>query len=324
VEYEYARGKITQINFFTDYVHERRRYRLREEYRKGHVGYTLFFGEREVDIGEVPQLAGLAPVDFDGDVLMAVPVQFYESPKYQGRGRSIYDVKEDAFDAFDEVISQWMDALRAGRVRVYVPSTMIPRDPKTGGTLPFEQFGAYYAATERPLQEGIRDEIDTVQPKIAFEAFLRTYMTTLDLCLQGLISPATLGIDVGKMSSADAQREKKDVTGTTRNQITAMLEKALADLVCTALQVFDITQGRAPGVYSPVVGFGEYGAPSFETRIDAVSKAAAAEIMSVEAQVTELWGGSKDKDWIAAEVERIKRERGVETVPGPPGVGDPL
>ena len=40
------------------------------------------------------------------------------------------------------------------------------------------------------------------------------------MCLQGIMSPATLGIDVGKMSSADAQREKKDITGMTRNAVS--------------------------------------------------------------------------------------------------------
>ena len=62
------------------------------------------------------------------------------------------------------------------------------------------------------------------------------------MCLQGVVSPATLGIDVGKMQSADAQREKKDVTGNTRNTITTALEKALPQLVSAILSTYDNMQ----------------------------------------------------------------------------------
>lgn len=45
--------------------------------------------------------------------------------------------------------------------------------------------------------------------------------------------------------------------------------------------------------------------------------------MSIEAQVEELWGSSKDKEWIAEEVKRIKHEKGVE-VTDEPKVGEAL
>ena len=64
------------------------------------------------------------------------------------------------------------------------------------------------------------------------------------MCLQGVVSPATLGIDVGKMQSADAQREKKDVTGNTRNTITTALEKALPQLVSAILSTYDNMQSK--------------------------------------------------------------------------------
>ena len=42
--------------------------------------------------------------------------------------------------------------------------------------------------------------------------------------------------------------------------------------------------------------------------------------MSVEAQVDELWGSSKDDAWKAAEVRRILAEKGIEEA-DEPGVG---
>ena len=317
------RGRTVGIAFYTDYPVGNKTYRLHERYGKGAVDYALYDGENEVPLNTVPDLSDLRPVTFDGDFMMAVPFEVFESSKYPGRGRSIFDTKTDDFDAHDEVVSQWMDALRAGRVQKYIPEDMIPRDPKTAALTSVDSFGTQFIKVQKPPVEGADPKIEVIQPDIRYEAFLSTYATTLDLCLQGLVSPATLGIDIGKMSSADAQREKKDVTGNTRNAITSVLETALPKLVSAILMTYDIMQGQPAGAYSPSISFGEYGAPSFDSHIDSVGKAATSGIMSVEAQVDELWGNSKDEKWKAAEVARIQQEKGV--VPSaPPAVGDEL
>ena len=155
-------------------------------------------------------------------------------------------------------------------------------------------------------REGAIEKIDAVQPDIKYEAFVQSYVTTLDMCLQGIVSPATLGIDVGKMASADAQREKKDVTGYTRGAITDALEKALPQVVSSMLNVFDAMNSRPFRSYEPVVTFGEYAAPDFNSRIEMVGKAAASGIMSIETMVDELWGASKDDKWKKAETVRLK------------------
>ncbi len=69
------------------------------------------------------------------------------------------------------------------------------------------------------------------------------------------------------------------------------------------------------------MSFGEYGAPDFDSRVQTISNAATGSIMSVEAQVDELWGASKDDDWKRAEVRRIREERGILDMEEP-SVGD--
>ncbi len=133
------------------------------------------------------------------------------------------------------------------------------------------------------------------------------------MCLQGLVSPATLGIDVGKMQSAEAQQEKKDVTGNTRNTITTTLEKALPSLINAVLKTYDNMLEIEPKEYEIIVSFGEYGSPDFDSRVETVGKAGAYGIMSVQTQVEELWGSSKDDEWKAEEVKRIRREKGLES-----------
>lgn len=319
VSYLTRHGQVYGVDFWTEYSKGKKLFRLRERYalvnHECTVTYALFKDDNEVPLDSIEELAGMKPVRVPGDYLMAVPLKFYSSPRFPGRGKSIYDSKTDVFDAHDEVVSQWIDAVRAGRVTKYIPEDMIPRNPETGAlqtTDPVNSFGTHFIkTTPLPNETGKQGQIDVVQPEIRYEAYASTYASTLDMCLQGIISPATLGIDLGKMSSADAQREKKDVTGHTRNIITAVLEKVIPRLASAILMTYDNMCGDMPGKYEPSVTFGEYGAPDFDTRVETIGRAASAGILSVESQVDELWGSSKDDGWKAEEVSRIKQMRGI-------------
>ena len=325
VEFEQSRGIISAVVFKTEYKQKSKRYVLYERYGKGFVENRLYDSDgNEYPLDTIPETEGLQSfVEFDGDYIMAVPLKFYDSKKHKGRGKSIFDGgKSDCFDSLDEVISQWWDAVRMGRVKQYIPESMIPKDPTNGSPLSPNQFGNSYIVVNQPLQEGVAQKIDVVQPEINYEAFVSAYTNALLMCLQGLVSPATLGIDVGKMSSAEAQREKKDVTGNTRNTITTALEKALPKLIEAILKTYDNMLERGPEDRDVAVSFGEYGAPDFDSRVETVGKAAAYGVMSTETQVDELWGSSKDDSWKEAEVQRIKSEKGLLTV-DEPSVGGP-
>ena len=292
-------------------------YELREIYEPGSIRYELWEGEKVVPLGRVPELSAYKPVHYDAAFPLAVPLCVFKSQRYPGRGRSVFDGKTDAFDAHDEVISQWIDAVRHGRVKNYIPEDMIPRDPETGKLRSVDSFGTNFIQVQNSNKENATAQIDTVQPEIRYDAFVESYAATLNMCLQGIVSPATLGIDVGKMSSAEAQREKKDITGMTRNAITDALEKVLPQVVCSMLMTYDLMHSNQAGAYEPKVTFGEYGAPDFDSRVQTIASAATASVMSVEAQVDELWGASKDDDWKRAEVQRILTERGIEDTPEP-------
>ena len=318
VDYIRQHGRIFGVVFKSEYASGNIVYRLEETYQKGSITYALYDGEKEVPLSAVPELAGYKTVEYDGDFLMAIPMRIYKSQKYHGRGRSIFDSKTDAFDAFDEIISQWIDAVRAGRVKNYIPEDMIPRDTNGACNLSsVNSFGSNFIQVASSNKEGAIDKIETVQPDIKYDALFKSYCTTLDLCLQGIMSPATLGIDVGKMASTDAQREKKDITGFTRNAITDALEKVLPKLICSVLQAYDCMKKQSIGTYNPSVTFGEYGAPDFSSRVGTVCTAAGSSVMSIETQVYELWGSSKDDEWKQKEVLRIKNERGIEIVDEP-------
>lgn len=320
VDIEQKRGIVEAVTFRTQYNVKSVRYELHERYTKGMIETVLFDSSgSERPLSTVPELADIpAVVEFPGDFIMALPLKFYSDKKYRGRGKSVFSGgKSQCFDALDEVISQWLDAIRAGRVIKYIPLNLIPRDPENGSLQDVSSFGAEVIKINGTMSEREGDKVEMVQPDIKYDAFVSTYTQALLMCLQGFISPATLGIDVGKMSSGEAQREKKDVTGDTRNTITAVLEKALPQLINIILKTYDNMLGAAPEERDVTVSFGEYGAPDFDSRVETVGKAATYGVMSTETQVDELWGSSKDDEWKTAEVSRIKSEKGLLTADEP-------
>lgn len=316
VEYTMKRGRVTEVIFKTRIpAKNRREYELREFYGMGYVRYELWQGENQVDLSAVESLAGLKPVEFgsaEKPYMMAVPVQFFPSGKWEGRGQSIFDRKIDNFDSLDEAWSQWMDALRAGRAKTYIPENLIPRDPNTGALVRPNAFDNRFIRTEQDMAQGAESKVQTEQPNIPHDSYASTYATALDQCLQGIISPSTLGIDIKKLDNAEAQREKEKVTLYMRANMVEPLQKDLKKLIETALRVYYEMRSSSLGEEVEVdVSFGDYANPSFESQVETIGKAKTQGIMSIEASVDELYGDSRDDEWKAGEVKRLKEEAGI-------------
>lgn len=326
IEPKIVRGRTIEIEFKTVYKHKKKEYILHEYYGYGYIKYKLTCGDKEVPLDGLEDTKNLVDIAFsnykegkDGEVLqkgqymLAVPLMFFESGKWDGRGQSIFDRKIDAFDSFDETWSQWMDALRAGRSKEYIPGCLLPRNPNTGEVMARNPFDNRFIEIESDMHEGAKNEISLQQPTIPHESYLSTYVTALDLCLQGLISPSTIGIDVKKLDNAEAQREKEKATLYTRNAIVDALEEDLKELVSVSIMAY--RELFAPdGTNKPVevdVSFGEYANPSFESQVETVGKGKTQGIMSIEACVDELYGDSKDGEWKKGEVSRLKAEQGI-------------
>ena len=312
------RGRLSEIEVRTEYCYEKKEYTLVETYRKGSLESRLYLNGTQIPLATIPHTANTAElVTWEGDYMLAVPFRIYESKRYPGRGGSIFDGKTDSFDALDEAWSQWMDALRKGRTKEYIPSNILPRDPETGVPLKPSAFDSAFIVQESSMQEGAQQQVQVVQPEIRHESYLSTYITALDLCLQGVISPSTLGIDTKKMDNAEAQREKEKTTLYTRNRIIEAMQDAVPELVRAAVMAMHTAAGQAVEDFEVSVSFGEYANPSFESQVETLSKAKTGGIMSIEAIVEELYGDSKDKDWKEEEIARLKAEQGLEELEEP-------
>lgn len=305
-------GRIREVVFKTPYqcVHEQ--YVLHERYGYGFVESRLYRGETEVPLSTLEETKGIQQmVTFDNSVILAVPLQVYESTKYEGRGGSVYDGKLDSFDALDEAWSQWMDALRAGRARTYIPECLVPHDPATGQIIKPNAFDNRYFAADGDMSETAENKVQTEQPAIPHESYLASYCTALDLCLQGIISPSTLGIDVKKLDNAEAQREKEKATLYTRNAIIEALQETLPELVSSCINAYHILHGEAVEEVDVNIPFGEYANPSFESQVETIGKARTQGIMSIERVVEELYGDSLDEHCKQEEIARLKAEQGI-------------
>lgn len=311
------RGRVKEIVFKTVYNVQRQEYVLLEHYGIGYIHYELTRGGREYDLSVIPELAHLSDVTWNDKFIMAVPIVFYKSAKYKGRGKSIFDAKIDNFDALDEAWSQWMDALRRNRTKEYIPENMLPRSPIDGKVLKPNAFDNAYIQTDGSMAEGTVNKIELVQGNIPHESYLATYITALDLCLQGIMSPSTLGIDVKKLDNAEAQREKEKATLYSRNNIVEQLQKVLPKLVTATFNAIDTLNKTAIKDIDIDVTFGEYANPSFESQVETVSKAKQGGIMSIEASVDELYGDTKDDEWKQEEIARLKAEQGISDMEEP-------
>jgi hypothetical protein len=312
VEYVAKRGRLQEVKFNSYYIKTNKQYRLVESYGIGYVRYNLYDErDNEVSLNILEETRELLDVEFDGDFMMAVPLMFFKSPKWEGRGKSIFDSKSDSFDALDEVISQWIDAIRDGRVQKYIPEDLIPKNPETGQLMKANSFDNKFIKIGSSLAEDASNQIDMKQADINYLAYVESYSNAVDMCLQGIISPSTLGIDLKKTDNAEAQREKEKTTLYTRNKMVDILTEVIPHLVEIVLKTNDVLKKKTPGEYEVTITFGEYASPSFDTVVEIVGKAKNYGIMSIEKCIDELYGDTLSDEEKAIEIQRIKEQNGM-------------
>lgn len=143
---------------------------------------------------------------------------------------------------------------------------------------------------------------------------MATYITALDLCLQGLISPSTLGIDTKKLDNAEAQREKEKVTLYTRNKIVETIQNTVPKFIQIAINSYLMSINKPIQEVKCSINFGDYANPSFESQIETIGKAKTQGIMSIERCVEELYGDTLTDEEKTLEVKRLQSEQGITTL----------
>lgn len=307
VEFDVVRGKLIGVRFYTTQIINKETYRLEEYYHDHGITYTLYDSSgSDVTNPLIEELFQLHNVLLIQPMRMAIPLVFIADKRRPRRGRSIYEGKLQAFDSCDEIWSTWIDEVRSGRTKTYIPEMLIPRNPDTGAYIKPNTFDNRFVAIGNELGENAKNMIDQKGGMVATQDLAQSWSSALDLALQGIISPATLGIDLKKLDNAESQREKEKTTLYTRNKIVRALEDTLPRLIDMILKV-DLVMRKGEGIidHDVSITFGEYANPSFDTQIQTIGQAFQMGIISLDRAVEELWGTSLDPQEKKDEISKL-------------------
>ena len=135
----------------------------------------------------------------------------------------------------------------------------------------------------------------STQPVMNVQMY-QDYMTFLtNLILLGILSPATIGIDVSRKDNAQAQREKEKMTILMRNNIVEKEKVILHSLFTKVLDMLSyIVNGFIDNTkdFSKMfsVSYDDFYAPTFETKLSYLGSAYANNGISTKLYVNMLWG----------------------------------
>jgi len=204
---------------------------------------------------------------------------------------------------------------------------MLPRDTSTGKILKPDSFLGNYIIGSK---DGENQKAQVEKSDVRASQYVETLDMLTSKALEGIISPATMGLELGKNNSAESVREKEKITEATRsgiiNEITPTLERfyqvvdtiftyfideeGLSPLSEESNEDFIILSGDNPELRQEIeVFFPEYFDDKILTGIDVLSKAYNLGAISPEMYCKLLYGDNFTKEEIDKEVERLIQQK---------------
>lgn len=310
VDFVYKSNKLIGIIYRDYYEYKNENYVLLETRRieKGdsYIEYELFKLEKNnqvvaVPLETIPELGELSNVKIDNfNYILGVPSIFLFDMFNKQYGRSIYQGKIDLFDDLDQILSQDSQTVKVSTPVEYYPVDLLERNRDGMPKMPKVYNRQYVKVDALPNGDGeLKQNIQTTQPELNFDQYSQNAKSKLDFILTGLLSPATMGIDVAKKDNAEAQREKEKVTIMTRNNIIDRQEKIIKLLIKITLCAQDYLETGvfADKDYDISVKFDEFANPSFENQLQILGSAWSDGEISTEKYVELLWGNKlSDED----------------------------
>jgi hypothetical protein len=268
----------------------------------------------------VPQLKDITPqiVIQNFKHFLGYPNIFYHDVSEEFYGRSIFTGKTDIFDDLDQCFSQGANTVRRSTVHEYFNVLYLETDPVTGLPIQPDAFDRKYikyngaqgadgtAAGSTPVQ--------VVQPQISFQQYSEEERNLLLQAISGIMSPATLGIDVAKKDNADAQREKEKVTIFTR-KILLDEEQTVFEHICSdllvAYELMNLKKGEQLSCkeYNINVQYAEFANESFEKKLETVQTGWAGGLISDGMALDLLYGDSISKEKREKELKFLQEQR---------------
>lgn len=272
---------------------------------------------KPVKIHDIPQFRDVEDkLVIDGfDKLLAVPCVFYEDTNTDAYGRSIFTGKLDLFDDLDQCLSQAANAVRRSTPVEYIDTNYLERDKKTGMPIQPKAFDRKFAMIAGAKgADGVATTghaVEVTQPEIEFKQYSDQAIDILMQIVNGLMSPATLGIDISKRDNAEAQREKEKVTIFTRNMLVDAETNILKDLFSQALCAYELMNTGQITVknYDMSINFSEFADDSFENKLTTLGDAYNKGVISPKMFMTKLYGHELSQSDYDNEFNYLKASR---------------
>ena len=315
-----VRDGVTVGIIYRDYYSARNRdYVLMETRRLDGEGNSLIEYELfemratnliPVPLDTVPELAGLENVRIGYDRILGIPCRLVYDPDNPDYGQSIYAGRIDLFDDLDQSLSVRSQTCKVSPPIEYVPVEFIKRGKDGQSGLPHVYNRQMVDIPAIADGDGnINARITTSQPTLNFEQYTAEEMALTNQILIGLLSPATMGIDLSRRDNAEAQREKEKVTEMTRNNLIVPQGDIIRDTYALLLDAKDIMDGRSPREWKVDVTYSQFSSPSFEGKAKALVPLFNSEAISDEMFVDKLYGDQLSREQKEEEVARIREKR---------------
>jgi hypothetical protein len=149
--------------------------------------------------------------------------------------------------------------------------------------------------------------VQVTQPNLNLDQYSDQAVQILMQILNGIMSPATLGIDIAKKDNAEAQREKEKVTIFTRNAIIDSETDILKDLAVQLLYAYQLMHEGKINIwdYDITVKFSEFADDSYENKLEVLGAAFDNELLSEDMFMSKLYGQTlseeeydREKKWL--------------------------
>lgn len=270
-----------------------------------------------VPLKSLPQLKDVEPkivvTNYRG--FLGYPCIIYEDSKGDTYGRSIFTGKIDMFDDLDQCLSQSSNTVRRSTTVEYFDTMYLEKDDKTGLPRMPHSFDRKYVSFKGSRSgDGMtaaNGPVTVTQPQINFEQYSTEATNILLEIISGIMSPATLGIDIAKKDNAEAQREKEKVTVFTRNTVMAeegeTLRRIANDLLCA--EEFMRSDKITCTEYDINVQYDEFADASFENKLETVLAGWREGLVSDENAIEYLYGNSWSDEKKKKEISWIEKNR---------------
>ena len=268
----------------------------------------------------LPQLKDVKPqiVISNFKRFLGYPNIFYHDASEEFPGRSIFTGKTDIFDDLDQCFSQAANAVRRSTVHEYFNTLYLETDPDTGMPIQPDAFDRKYikyaGATGADGSAAGTNPVQVVQPAVNFQQYSDEERNLLLNAISGIMSPATLGIDIAKKDNATAEREKEKVTIFTRNNLVDEEEDIfwnVANDLLISYEFMHLKAGESLSCkeYDISVQYPEFANDSFESRLETVLTGWQGGLISDQMALHFLHGNGLSKKALAKELEFIQKQR---------------